>query len=58
MMCNGNCDCQGQRTNNEGTSQPGDPEVQRLQREATESKPGQTTPSDDSPQPGTEDVPK
>lgn len=39
-------------------SQPGNPEVQRLQREATKSKPGPTPGADvdDSPEEGTENV--
>jgi len=46
------------RLNKEGYSQPGDPEVQRLQREATTSKPGETPGADreDGPEPGTEGV--
>lgn len=45
------------RFNKEGTSQPGSQEAQRLQREATRSKPGETPGADrvDGPEPGTED---
>ena len=38
-------------------SQPGNPEVQREQAGATKSHPGPTTPKNDEPQPGAEDVP-
>lgn len=46
------------RLNREGYSQPGDKEAQRLQREATKSKPGETPGAnkDDGPEPGTEGV--
>lgn len=54
MACE-NCTC-GNDT--QGASQPGSQEAQRLQREATKSKPGPTTGADidDSPEPGTEDL--
>lgn len=50
-MCGDKCDCE-----------TGAQEAQRLQREATKSRAGGplgpvVTPEDDSPQPGTEDVP-
>lgn len=47
------------KTPPQSTSQPGDPEAQRLQREATKSKPGPTPGADrdDSDEEGTEGVP-
>lgn len=47
-----------ERLNTEGTSQPGSKEAQRLQKEATKSRPGETPGADkeDGQEAGTEDV--